>query len=183
MLLISNKISMFDDVVLLFCCFVVLLNVLSWQTTKQPDNKTTKQQNYFSLLIIYFSPEASQSASFGWKPIPSTARVTRDEVSGLQIMKGELSGRQYPIDVLAHLWLICHVTMTVTDWRGCFLVERYCLPDSSFRYHGNPETSSRVTLAVLGTGFQPGLYSLFVICHGLSLAVVYPAQYSRKYNP
>ena len=34
-------------------------------------------------------------ASFGWKPIPSAARVTRDGVSGLPIMKGELSGRQY----------------------------------------------------------------------------------------
>ena len=32
---------------------------------------------------------------FGWKPIPSEARVTRDEVSGLPIMKVELSGRQY----------------------------------------------------------------------------------------
>ena len=32
---------------------------------------------------------------FGWKPIPSEARVTRDVVSGLPIMKGELSGRQY----------------------------------------------------------------------------------------
>lgn len=31
----------------------------------------------------------------GWKPVPSTARVTRDGVSGLPIMKGELSGRQY----------------------------------------------------------------------------------------
>ena len=112
MILISNKISMFDDVLLLllFCCFVILLNVLSWQTTKQPDNKTTKQQNYFSLLIIYFSPEASQSASFGWKPIPSTARVTRDEVSGLlKEIEVMLSGRQYPIDVLARLWLARHV--------------------------------------------------------------------------
>ena len=34
--------------------------------------------------------------SFGWKPIPSAARVTRDAVSGLPIIHGELSGRQYP---------------------------------------------------------------------------------------
>ena len=33
--------------------------------------------------------------SFGWKPIPSAARVTRDEVSGLKQRRGELSGRQY----------------------------------------------------------------------------------------
>ena len=31
----------------------------------------------------------------GWKPVPSVARVTRDAVSGLPIMKVELSGRQY----------------------------------------------------------------------------------------
>ena len=36
-----------------------------------------------------------QVFSLGWKPIPSEARVTRDEVSGLPIIKGELSGRQY----------------------------------------------------------------------------------------
>ena len=36
--------------------------------------------------------------SFGWKPIPSAARVTRDEVSGLQLRRKELSGRQYLID-------------------------------------------------------------------------------------
>ena len=34
---------------------------------------------------------------------------------------------------------------------------RYCLPDSSHICHGNPETSSRVTLALLGIGFQPNL--------------------------
>ena len=35
---------------------------------------------------------------FGWKPIPSVARVTRDEVSGLKTRRKELSGRQYLID-------------------------------------------------------------------------------------
>ena len=33
--------------------------------------------------------------SFGWKPIPSAARVTRDEVSGLRERERRLSGRQY----------------------------------------------------------------------------------------
>ena len=33
----------------------------------------------------------------------------------------------------------------------------YCLPDSSFCYSLYPETSSRVTLATLGIGFQPKL--------------------------
>ena len=35
--------------------------------------------SYFSLLIFYHK----KPARFGWKPIPSEARVTRDEVSGL----------------------------------------------------------------------------------------------------
>ena len=52
------------------------------QTTKQPDNKTTKQQN-------------NKTTSIVWKTIPSEARVTRDEVSGLQLRRKELSGRQY----------------------------------------------------------------------------------------
>ena len=34
---------------------------------------------------------------------------------------------------------------------------RYCLPDRSFLLSCSPETSSRVTLAALGIGFQPKL--------------------------
>ena len=34
---------------------------------------------------------------------------------------------------------------------------RYCLPDSCFLLVCDPETSSRVTLTLLGTGFQPDL--------------------------
>ena len=46
----------------------------------------------------------------GWKPVPSVARVTRDAVSGLlKEIEVMLSGRQYPIDVLARLWLARHV--------------------------------------------------------------------------
>ena len=44
------------------------------------------------LVVLLFS---CIEGRFGWKPIPSAARVTRDAVSGLLIMKGELSGRQY----------------------------------------------------------------------------------------
>ena len=35
--------------------------------------------------------------SFAWKAIPSEARVTRDEVSGLQTRGERLSGRQYQL--------------------------------------------------------------------------------------
>ncbi|MCI7269126.1 MAG: hypothetical protein MR561_02720 [Prevotella sp.] len=36
-------------------------------------------------------------------------------------------------------------------------MSRYCLPDSYPLLAFNPETSSRVTLAALGIGFQPKL--------------------------
>ena len=59
--------------------------------------------------------------SFGWKPIPSEARVTRDEVAGIK------------------------------------KVRESCLPDSLSLLVYNPETSSQVTLASLGTVFQTWL--------------------------
>ncbi|MDY4990489.1 MAG: hypothetical protein SO071_04855 [Prevotella sp.] len=37
------------------------------------------------------------------------------------------------------------------------MVDWYCLPDSRLSLSCNPETSSRVTLAALGIGFQPKL--------------------------
>ncbi len=73
--------------------------------------------------------------SFGWKPIPSEARVTRDKVSGYKKTYIQLSGRQY----LIHAYI------------------RYCLPDSFLFSLYPPETLSRVTLASLGTVFQTAL--------------------------
>ena len=79
---------------------------------------------YFSwnptAFTIGYCPTAIR---LGWKPIPSKARVTRD-------------------DEQAHY------------------NARYCLPDSHFLLVFNPETSSRVTLAALGIGFQPNLPSM-----------------------
>ena len=45
--------------------------------------------------MLVFGCWLSVVGRFVWKTIPSEARVTRDGVSGLPIMKGELSGRQY----------------------------------------------------------------------------------------
>ena len=66
--------------VLLFSDFVECFNMTN--------NKTTKSQNYFYLLIFYSSSYVSWPARFGWKPIPSAARVTRDEVSGIRKVMG-----------------------------------------------------------------------------------------------
>ena len=61
--------------VLLFSCLVVCTNLLQYcQTTRQQNNKSV------------------------WKTVPSEARVTRDEVSGLRTKRKQLSRRQY-------LWL------------------------------------------------------------------------------
>ena len=38
--------------------------------------------------LLVFGCWLSIVGSFGWKPIPSVARVTRDEVSGLKQRKG-----------------------------------------------------------------------------------------------
>ena len=43
-------------------------------TTKQLNNQTTKQLNNYTIR-------------FGWKPIPSEARVTRDGVSGYMMQR------------------------------------------------------------------------------------------------
>ena len=59
---------------------------------------------------IYQQTTKQQDNKAGWKPVPSVARVTRDAVSGLlKEIEVMLSGRQYPIDVLARLWLARHV--------------------------------------------------------------------------
>ena len=68
----------------LFCCLVVLL---------------------FGCLVVLLSV---------WKTVPSKARVTRDEVSGL-LRRRELSGRQYPIVVLLRLRLSPHALKRCTD--------------------------------------------------------------------
>ena len=61
---------------------------------------------FCGLLVLWFS---CIEGRFGWKPIPSIARVTRDVVSGLPIMKGELSGRQYlpPSEASASIRFLC----------------------------------------------------------------------------
>lgn len=43
------------------------------------------------------------------------------------------------------------------------LRNRYCLPDSRFIIVVTPEIVSRVTLAMLGIGFQPNLIGLSVV--------------------
>ena len=59
---------------------------------------------------IYQQTTKQQDNKAGWKPVPSVARVTRDAVSGLlKEIEVMLSVRQYPIDVLARLWLARHV--------------------------------------------------------------------------
>ena len=45
----------------------------------------------------------------------------------------------------------------------CLLESWYCLPDSRLLHVWNPETTSRVTLASLGTVFQTATYFMFVV--------------------
>ena len=95
----------------------------------------------FSCLVVWLSGIVCR---FGWKPIPSVARVTRDEVSGLEIRRKELSGRQYLIDN----------SLSYFDVFACFGTVFQTVVSLCFKY---PETSSRVTLASLGVVFQTNL--------------------------
>ena len=94
---------------------------------------TTKQQDNYTIRFV-------------WKTIPSAARVTRDEVSGCMKQRGTTVWKTVPKHTKTSKWLSA-------------LSIRYCLPDSSFLLVLNPETSSRVTLATLGIGFQPNLHT------------------------
>ena len=93
------------------CCFVVLLFCDFVECIKMTDNKTTIQQNYFSLLIFCTSPRQ-------WG------------------LRGDL--------------LLAKDEIVIS----CLLESWYCLPDSRLLHVCNPETTSRVTLASLGTVFQ-----------------------------
>ena len=53
---------------------------------------------YTDALFCYLWLPWSVAIRFGWKPIPSEARVTRDAVSGLTWYIKQLSGRQYLVD-------------------------------------------------------------------------------------
>ena len=78
-------------------------------------------------------------------------------------MKGELSGRQYPIDALTRLWLTRHVQKYITD-----------NPDATDLFF------SRIFYCVLLDLSAPAGRWDF---HGLTLAGGNPAPYRRKYNP
>ena len=80
---------------------------------------------------IYQQTTKQQDNKAGWKPVPSVARVTRDEVSGLlKEIEVMLSVRQYPIDVLARLWLARRVQnlSRITPMRRiCSFTDFYCV--------------------------------------------------------
>ena len=74
----------------------------------------------------------------------SLLHISRDEVSGLEIRRKELSGRQYLIDN----------ALSYFDVFACFGTVFQTVVSLCFIY---PETSSRVTLASLGVVFQTNL--------------------------
>ena len=69
-------------VVWLFSCLIVCLVYTINKTTRQQNHKTTKPQD--------------NQPRFVWKTIPSEARVTRDEVSGLIKHKGTAVWKTVP---------------------------------------------------------------------------------------
>ena len=83
-------------VVLLFCDFVVWLIAIianKQRANKQRANKRYPTSNEPTSNIQQAT--TNKATRPVWKTVPSVARVTRDEVSGLQTGKKRLSGRQY----------------------------------------------------------------------------------------
>ena len=62
------------------------------------------------LVVVYW---LSVVGSFGWKPIPSVARVTRDEVSGLKQRRGSCL-EDSTLLVYAHRIFLCFGTVFQT---------------------------------------------------------------------
>ena len=135
------------EYILLSGCGYLVFGCRYWLPVKATDNRkpTTYNQTpstyHYIFLFIDILFLNNQTTSFVWKTIPSAARVTRDEVSGLKQRRGSCL-EDSTLPVYAH---------------RIFYMFWYCLPDSSFCYSLYPETSSRVTLATLGIGFQPKL--------------------------
>ena len=97
--------------------------------------KYTMVISYYLFPISYFLLRR-----LGWKPIPSAARVTRDEVSGFKNDKKKAVWKTVP---KAKEDTLCKV---LSSRQLFFMYVSY-----------NPETSSRVTLATLGIVFQTKL--------------------------
>ena len=89
------------EYILLSGCGYLVFGCRYWLPVKATDNRkpTTYNQTpstyHYIFLFIDILFLNNQTTSFVWKTIPSVARVTRDEVSGLKQRRGELSGRQY----------------------------------------------------------------------------------------
>ena len=83
-------------VVLLFCDFVVwLIAIIAKKQHPKSDIQQATSQQATSQQATSNKQRANKATKAVWKTVPSVARVTRDEVSGLQTGKKRLSGRQY----------------------------------------------------------------------------------------
>ena len=91
------------------------------------------------LVVVYW---LSVVGSFGWKPIPSVARVTRDEVSGLKQRKGSCL-EDSTLPVYAHRIFLYILVLSSRQLFLLFFISRdfvpgysrcarYCLPDKSY---------------------------------------------------
>ena len=113
--------------------------------------------------------------TFAWKAIPSEARVTRDEVSGLKPRRGGLSGRQYLIDKLFRLRLSRRVQnlSRITRMRRICSFHGFFYLDYFFIW---------ICMRLSGAGIFTDLPQSVDYLR-TSLAIGNPAPYRRKYNP
>ena len=105
------------------------------------------------LVVVYW---LSVVGSFGWKPIPSVARVTRDEVSGLKQRKGSCL-EDSTLPVYAHRIFLCFGTVFQTAFLLFFISRdfvpgysrcaRYWLPAKA-TYNQTPPTYHYIFLSI-----------------------------------
>ena len=79
------------------------------------------------LVVVYW---LSVVGSFGWKPIPSVARVTRDEVSGLKQRKGSCL-EDSTLPVYAHRIFLYILVLSSRQLFLLFFISRDFVPGYS----------------------------------------------------
>ena len=117
--------------------------------------------HYMSWKSRDFVPGYSRCARY-WLPAKSTIYATKQPKTDTYFLYFYLLIFFHPFNSQSvSVSLLSFFSNTdLSDSTDASLGGRYCLPDSSPFIIGNPETPSRVTLAMLGIGFQPNLPSI-----------------------
>ena len=152
---------------------MILLSVLTWQTTKQQNNKTTKLFLFIDILFVTIRNPCQSDKSVLKKLSGETNTDCICAYTGLDSLQQEIirdnhCARQAQTN---HNWIKKSVKRTdPSHQRYPWLILNVASETKASEHNKGvlssiqlsltfliPETSSRVTLAALGIGFQPNL--------------------------